>query len=115
MENLIAISQTISAILIIVTAITGVVTFTTKTGKAWIQKHIFEPIQKPIHEKIELLDISMCKDYLTEFINDMENDDLKSEVQIQRAYEIYDHYINDLHQNSYIHSGFERLKEKGLI
>ena len=33
------------------------------------------------------------------------------EVEKERAYEIYDHYTNDLKQNSYIHKRWEELME----
>ena len=37
----------------------------------------------------------------------------KDEVQIKRAYEVYEHYTKDLHKNSYIHDKWEKLMKKG--
>ena len=41
----------------------------------------------------------------------IENGKILDQVEIERAYEIYDHYTNDLKQNSYIHKRWEELME----
>ena len=63
----------------------------------------------PINESIKYLDISQCKNFLVDYLSDLENKNILNEAQKQRAYEIYDHYTNDLRQNSYIHSRWEKL------
>lgn len=70
---------------------------------------------RPMQEQIKTLDVNQSKSYLTDFLADMESGKLKTENQIKRAYEVYDHYIEDLHQNSYVHSKWDELKEKGVI
>ncbi len=135
MNEIIQLSQSISAIIVIIGAVTGIATFCTKKGQAWIKAHIFEPIQKPMNESIHNLknevnlkidtlnqkqteqDIARCKDYLTEFMADLENGVPKNEVQKQRFCEVYDLYSNPkkLNQNSYIHKKYEDIKERGLI
>lgn len=64
---------------------------------------------QPIYERIDEIDKHQCKSYLTEFLADVEIGIEKDEVQIQRAYEVYSHYVKDLNQNSYIHDKWERL------
>lgn len=75
----------------------------------------FEKALQPITDKlstidkrIDELDKNECKNYLTEFIEDVKNGVEKSDIQIQRATEVYDHYRNDLHGNSYIHDGWQK-------
>ncbi len=75
----------------------------------------FEKALEPINNKlnnidkrIDELDKSECKNYLTEFIEDVKNGVVKSDIQKQRATEVYDHYRKDLHGNSYIHDGWQK-------
>lgn len=78
----------------------------------------FEKALEPINNKlnnidkrIDELDKSECKNYLTEFIEDVKNGVVKSDIQKQRATEVYDHYRKDLHGNSYIHDGWQKYVE----
>ena len=66
-----------------------------------------------INDRIDKLDKNQCKNYLTEFLEDIRNGIPKSDIQIQRATEVYDHYINDLHLNTYIHDSWEKLMKGG--
>lgn len=70
---------------------------------------IFDKKLKPIDDQIQKLDESQCKNYLVRFLADVENGEDIDEVEKERAYEVYDHYTNDLHKNSYIHAKWERL------
>lgn len=54
------------------------------------------------------------KTYLTDFLADIENGVLKTDIQIQRAYEIYEEYTN-LHGNSYVHDKWEELVKEGIL
>jgi len=112
MQEIIQLSQLVSAILIIVGAVGGIITFFIKVNK--MLTSIVEMINE-LKEKNKQQDIARCKDYLTDFTNDIRNDVLKSDVQIKRFHEVYDEYVNDLHQNSYVHGEYEELKGKGLI
>ena len=58
--------------------------------------------------QINSFDVLFCKTYLTDFLSDIENGVQKDEEQYKVAYEVYDHYTNDLKKNSYIHSKWER-------
>lgn len=66
----------------------------------------------PISSQIKDLDVSQCKNFLVRFLADVEQGNELDKVEIERAYEIYDHYINDLKQNSYIHNRWESLLDK---
>lgn len=66
---------------------------------------------KPIQDSIKDLDVSQCKNFLVRFLADIEQGNPIDEVEKERAYEIYDHYTNDLKQNSYIHKRWNELME----
>lgn len=72
-------------------------------------KKIISAQLEPINKKLDKLDINQCRNYLVDFLADVENGIKKDETQIKRAYEIYDHYKNDLHGNSYIHDKWIKL------
>lgn len=77
-----------------------------------ILKKGFEKALKPINDNIKSLDVSQCKNFLVRFLADVEQGNELDKVEIERAYEIYDHYSNDLKQNSYIHNRWESLLDK---
>ena len=75
----------------------------------------FAEALEPINEKLEnvnqdirKLDKNQCMNYLVNFIEDSKNGIPKDDIQKKRASEVYDHYTNDLHGNSYIHDGWEK-------
>lgn len=73
-----------------------------------ILKKMFEPI----HNKIDNLDLGQARNYLVNFLADVENGVPKDECQIERAFELYDHYTKDLGGNSYIHTKWEKVMIK---
>ena len=64
---------------------------------------------EPIYKRIDKLDINQCRNYLVDFLSDVEAGIEKDEIQVKRAYEVYDHYTADLKGNSYIHDKWQRL------
>lgn len=54
------------------------------------------------------------KTYLINFLSDLENGIKKTDVQIKRAYEIYERYCKN-GGNSYVHDKWEEVKAKGLL
>lgn len=74
-------------------------------------KEALEPIKlelTEIKEDIQRLDKNQCKNYLTEFLEDLKKGVEKTDIEKQRATEVYDHYRNDLHLNTYIHDEWEK-------
>ena len=70
-----------------------------------------EPVKESINDTnsyVKKLDKNQCMNYLVDFIEDSKNGIEKDEIQKKRASEVYDHYTNDLHGNSYIHDGWEK-------
>lgn len=72
-------------------------------------KKVLDKQLKPLNDKMDKLDINQCRNYLVDFLADIEQGIKKDETQIKRAYEIYDHYSKDLHGNSYIHDKWIKL------
>ena len=77
-----------------------------------ILKKALEKALKPMNESLIRLDIGQCKNFLVRFLADVEQGEELDPVEKERAYEIYDHYTNDLKQNSYIHKRWKELMEK---
>ena len=55
------------------------------------------------------------KTYLTDFLSELESGVTKSEIQKERAHEIYSEYTDELKGNSYIHTKWSDLEKKGLL
>ena len=72
-------------------------------------KKVIEKQLSPLNHKIEKLDINQCRNYLVEFLADVENGIKKDEAQVKRACEVYDHYKQDLNGNSYIGDKWNKL------
>ena len=68
-------------------------------------------IFNPIYKKINELEKNQCKNFLVDFLARKENSEKITDSQINRAYEVYDHYINDLKGNSFIKDKWERLMD----
>ena len=94
----------IEIILVFIVSLMTSIEFLLKKFKNQIRK-----ILEPINENINNIDISQCKNFLVKYLSDIENNRYVTEAEKQRAYEIYDHYTNDLKQNSYIHNKWDVL------
>lgn len=97
----------ISAFLTFLVSFISALVYLSKTLKKVVEKTL-----KPINDSIKSLDISQCKNFLVRFLADIEQGNELDKVEIERAYEIYDHYTNDLKQNSYIHVRWEQLMDR---
>lgn len=96
--------EDITNFIILIGSLIGAVT-TIVTALTFILKKIL----KPINDKIDNLDMGQARNYLVDFLADIENGEEKDECQIERAYELYDHYTKDLGGNSYIHAKWEKV------
>ena len=94
-DIIIKISSFISTLIIILTSINKIINYSLK----------------PLNDKINKIDENQCRNYLVDFLSDIENGNKKSDCQINRAYEVYDHYINDLKENSYIKDKWNKVME----
>lgn len=84
-----------------ITALTGIITALKKVLKMWLDNNV--------NNKIDKLDILICKLHIIDFLSDIENGVQKDDEQIRLAHEMYDHYTNDLKQNSYVHDKWNKV------
>lgn len=84
-----------------ITALTGIITALKKVLKIWLDNNV--------NNKIDKLDILICKLHIIDFLSDVENGVEKDDEQIRLAHEMYDHYTNDLKQNSYVHDKWNKV------
>lgn len=75
-------------------------------------KKVLDTILQPVIKKIDKMDERECKVFLVDFLNDVDNGLYKDEVQFKLAHDVYDHYTNVLHANSYVHDKWERVMNK---
>ena len=75
-----------------------------------------------INEKIDAVDVKVsrvdketCKNFLVRCLADFEKGTSLSDVEAQRFWEQYGHYVKDLDGNTYIREWTERLKKEGKI
>ena len=74
----------------------------------WLDKRLklmLEPLKNQIHK----MDVKECRRFLIDFLIDIENGDIKDQVQWKFAYDVYDHYSNELKENSYVKDKWERV------
>ena len=105
MEN-ITIGQ-IATFLALIVGIIGSMKYLSNEVKKYLEKTL-----KPIENSIKDLDVAQCKNFLVRFLKDIEQNNKLDPVELERAYELYDHYTNDLKQNSYIHKRWMELMER---
>jgi coenzyme F420-reducing hydrogenase alpha subunit len=126
MEN-ITIGQIAVAIAFIAALITGGVKIKDSVKK-WLTntlKESFDAQTKQIEEvkrtvdniqtQLKTVDMENTKNFLTTEIASLKRGEVKSEIEMQRFKEEYDHYINALKGNTYIKEEYEKLKAKGWI
>lgn len=74
-------------------------------------------ISKKTNKKVENLHehiLDADKTHLINFLSDIELGNKKTDIQIKRAYEIYERYTKN-GGNSYVHDKWEEMKKKGLL
>lgn len=74
-----------------------------------ITEKITNKLVNPLTTLINDMDVRQCRGWLVAFLGNVENGINMDEVQYQFAHEIYDHYTNDLKENSYIHDKWTKL------
>lgn len=80
-------------------------------------KSLLQPINDSINslsKKIDNVDINSCKNYLVRFLADVEQGNEIDEIERERFYEVYNHYIS-LGGNSYVKDKVEKLKKSGKL
>lgn len=102
-----------SIIVALIAAVQVIITtsITNKTNKK-VDK--IDNLKADFEKQINKVKKENDKTYLTDFLSELENGESKSEIQIKRAYEIYEEY-RSLHGNSYITSKWNELQKEGVL
>lgn len=96
-------------------ALIGGLTYLHLQLKKWVSamlKDEFEPINKKldsVSETLDSVDLENCKNFLVVILADIEKGNQLDEIEKERFWEEYGHYINK-GGNSYIKTKVERLK-----
>jgi hypothetical protein len=122
----ITVGQIAVAVAFIAALITGGVKIK-DTVKKWLEGILKEKFEEQKREtdaikasveglrtQLSTVDLENCKNYLVTFISEVKRGEQKDEIERQRFWEEYQHYI-DQGGNSYIHRDVEELKAKGII
>ena len=99
-------------IVLITTAGTVINSYISKSTNKKINK--IEEIKVEFERELNKLKKEQDKTYLTDFLADIESGQTKTQLQIKRAYEIYEEYT-ELHGNSYVHDKWEELVKEGVL
>jgi hypothetical protein len=68
-----------------------------------------------IRKELRSIDKATCKNFLVRCLADFEKGNKLSDVEIERFWEQYHHYTEELKENTYIKEWTERLKKEGKI
>lgn len=88
--------------------------------RKWLKKIIsdeFKPFQDSMNDlsdKVNQVDMESCKNYLSRCLGDFEHGNQLSEVERERFWEEYQHYLK-IGGNSYIERRVEKLKLDGKL
>jgi len=74
-----------------------------------------DEMKADLKNDIKKVDESCSKNFLVQFLQRVEDGVKVDEVEYERFYEVYDHYTNELHLNSYIHRKVEKLEKEGKL
>ena len=109
------------AILVFIAGIIGGVKYLKtelKDGLGKLLKDQFKAVNTRLDDvdsSINQLDIQVTKNFLVRYLSDVEREDIIYDTEKKRFWEEYDHYRNDLKENSYIKEWVERLKKEGKL
>ena len=67
-----------------------------------------------LEKRLDDVDLENCKNYLFTFLSEFKRGEVKDEIEKQRFWEEFSHYV-DRGGNSYIKRDVEELKKKGSI
>lgn len=70
---------------------------------------------KDLRSELRKEDKEKTKNFIVARLNEIENGETWSDIERQRFYEQYDHYVNDLNGNTYIKKAVETYEAAGKI
>lgn len=103
MTQIVEIASFLTAISVIITFLAGLYKIARK----------IDNFKVDLNKRINEIDRSQSKNYLVRFLKDMERGENLGEIEIQRAYECYEHYTKDIDGNGYIQNWWAKLMKGG--
>lgn len=113
--------EQISVAILFLAAFIGGVKYLKDTIEKFIERALdsrFRTVNSKLDEicaSVTKLDTYCSKNFLVRYLADLERDDTMFDAEKQRFWEEYDHYINDLKENSYIKEWVAKLKDEGKL
>lgn len=113
--------EEISLAIIFIVGLIGGIKYLKDAIKESIQKFLedqFDGVNNKLDElqsSITSLDTQSTKNFLVRYLADIEREDHIFDSERQRFWEEYDHYINDLGENSFIKEWVAKLKKQGKL
>lgn len=68
-----------------------------------------------LNVRLNDIDKQTCKNFLVRYLADIERGELIYDAEQQRFWEEYDHYVDELHENSYVKEWVAKLKKEGKL
>lgn len=69
---------------------------------------------RDLQGRMDEVDMQCCKNFLVNFLADLETKGTASEVELERFYEQYEHYV-EIGGNSYVKHQVEKLESEGKL
>lgn len=104
--------KNIFELLLYIASVLGAVSTVSGFIIKWLDKRL-KSILEPIKNQIHKMDVKECRRFLIDFLVDVESGIEKDEVQWKFAHDVYDHYTNELKENSYVKDKWERVVNCG--
>lgn len=113
--------EQVSAGLLFIVAFIGGVKYLKKEIKDFLDK-LLDSKFKTTNDKIDNvaialrdLDVQTTRNFLVRYLADIERGQFIYDTEKEQFWKEYDHYINDLKENSFIKKWVERLEEQGKL
>lgn len=111
----------ISVAILFIVGLIGGVNYLKKAIRDLLEKLLqdqFTKVNKKLDDmqtSIKTLDVQATKNFLVRYLADIERGNVIYDSEKQRFWEAYDHYINELKENSFIKEWVAKLKEEGKL
>ena len=111
----------ISIAILFIVGLIGGVNYLKKAIRDLLEKLLqdqFTKVNKKLDDmqtSIKTLDVQATKNFLVRYLADIERGNVIYDSEKQRFWEAYDHYINELKENSFIKEWVAKLKEEGKL
>lgn len=113
--------EEISIVVVFIVGLIGGIKYLKKELKDALSEMLedqFEEVNKKLdalQSSLKTVDVQTCKNFLVRYLADVERGAHMYNDEQKRFWEEYDHYTNELKENSYIKEWVEQLKREGKL